>query len=88
MADKINSIKARQVLDSRGNPTVEAEVRTAKGAFFGIVPSGTSIGANEALELRDGGTAFMGKAVFKAVGNVNKIIAKRLLEWIAQTKAK
>ncbi|MDP6670712.1 MAG: phosphopyruvate hydratase, partial [archaeon] len=79
MTSTIKSIKARQVLDSRGNPTVEAEVLTEKGSFFGIVPSGASTGANEALEMRDGGKAFSGKAVLNAVGNVNKQIAGKIV---------
>jgi enolase len=79
MATTIKSIKARQVLDSRGNPTVEAEVLTEKGSFFGIVPSGASTGANEALEMRDGGNSFKGKAVLNAVGNVNKQIAGKIV---------
>ncbi|MAG21687.1 MAG: phosphopyruvate hydratase [Candidatus Diapherotrites archaeon] len=79
MGDTIKSIRARQVLDSRGNPTVEAEVLTEKGKFFGIVPSGASTGTNEALEMRDGGNAFKGKAVTKAVGNVNNIISGKIV---------
>jgi enolase len=79
MEEEIKSVKARQVLDSRGNPTVEAQVETEKGLFFGIVPSGASTGAKEALELRDGGKAFMGKAVTKAVGNVNEEIAGKIV---------
>jgi len=78
MASEIVAIKARQVLDSRGNPTVEAEVRTEKGSFFGIVPSSASTGSNEALELRDNGKAFSGKGVLKAVSNVNEIIAPKV----------
>jgi len=76
--ETIKSIKARQVLDSRGNPTVEAEVLTEKGSFFGIVPSGASTGASEALEMRDGGNVFKGKAVLNAVGNVNGEIAGKI----------
>lgn len=76
----IASIKARWVLDSRGNPTVETEVLTiARGYGKAIVPSGASTGTHEALELRDGGKAFHGKGVLKAVENVNKIIAPELL---------
>jgi len=78
MASEIKKVFARQVLDSRGNPTVEAEVHTEKGVFYGIVPSGASTGSNEALELRDGGSAFMGKAVSKAVSNINDSIAKKV----------
>ncbi|MBQ3436557.1 phosphopyruvate hydratase, partial [Candidatus Saccharibacteria bacterium] len=72
----ISDIKARQVLDSRGNPTVEAEVYLENGGFGrAIVPSGASTGSGEALELRDGDkTRFGGKGVLKAVWNVNSKI--------------
>ena len=78
--DLIQSIKAREVLDSRGNPTVEVEVRSECGAFGrAIVPSGASTGIYEAVELRDGDTdRYMGKGVLKAVENVNKKIAKEI----------
>ena len=78
--EKIYSIKARQILDSRGNPTVEVDVLTESG-FFGraSVPSGASTGKYEAVELRDGGNTFMGKGVMKAVGNVNSIISSKLV---------
>lgn len=77
----IASIHARQILDSRGNPTVEVDVYTSTGAFGrAAVPSGASTGKHEAVELRDGKkTEFLGKGVMKAVNNVNKIIAKELL---------
>src|SRR3989344_7942848 len=75
---KLKKVFARQVLDSRGIPTVEAEVSTAKGVFSAIVPSGTSAGKHEALELRDGGKEFFGKGVLKAVSNVNKKIAPEI----------
>ncbi|WP_425145976.1 phosphopyruvate hydratase [Deinococcus sp.] len=77
---KIETIIAREVLDSRGNPTVEAEV-TLESGYVGraIVPSGASTGSHEALELRDGGTRYLGKGVLKAVQNVNEIIAPALL---------
>ena len=76
----IISIHARQIFDSRGNPTVEVDVTTENG-FLGraAVPSGASTGEHEAVELRDGGKAYMGKGVLKAVENVNKIIAAELL---------
>lgn len=76
----ISSIRAREVLDSRGNPTVEAEV-TLAGGHFGraAVPSGASTGALEAHELRDGGTRFGGKGVTRAVQHVNDTIAPVLL---------
>lgn len=76
---KIKSIKARQILDSRGFPTVEVDVLLADGSFArAAVPSGASTGSHEALELRDGGKAYMGKGVTKAVNNVNTKIAKKL----------
>ena len=72
----IASIHARQVLDSRGNPTVEVEVALASGASGrAAVPSGASTGVHEALELRDGGEAWGGKGVTQAVGNVNGELA-------------
>jgi enolase len=75
----IESVHARQILDSRGNPTVEVDLRLASGATGrASVPSGASTGTREALELRDGGTAFGGKGVSKAVGNVNGEIAGAL----------
>lgn len=77
----IKSIHARQILDSRGNPTVEVDVYTQAGAFGrASVPSGASTGSREALELRDGDkTHFMGKGVLKAVHNVNEKIAKLII---------
>uniref|UniRef100_A0A7S1WMD7 phosphopyruvate hydratase n=1 Tax=Alexandrium catenella TaxID=2925 RepID=A0A7S1WMD7_ALECA len=74
----IEKIHARQIFDSRGNPTVEVEVTTDKGTFRAAVPSGASTGENEACELRDGGKAFLGKGVTKAVENVKSIIAPAL----------
>jgi len=76
----IINIHARQILDSRGNPTVEVDVTTENG-FIGraAVPSGASTGEHEAVELRDGGTAYMGKGVLNAVDNVNALIAQELL---------
>ena len=76
----ILNIHARQILDSRGNPTVEVDVITENG-FLGraAVPSGASTGEHEAVELRDGGSAFMGKGVQQAVENVNGIIAEELV---------
>ncbi|WP_412988600.1 phosphopyruvate hydratase [Pediococcus siamensis] len=77
----ITDIYARQVLDSRGNPTVEVELYTEDGGFGrGIVPSGASTGEHEAVELRDGDKSkFMGQGVTKAVENVNKLIAKEIV---------
>jgi enolase len=75
----IETITAREVLDSRGNPTVEAEVTLTGGATgWAIVPSGASTGASEAVELRDGGERYGGKGVLKAVENVNERIAPAL----------
>ena len=76
----IINIHARQIFDSRGNPTVEVDVTTENG-FIGraAVPSGASTGEHEAVELRDGGPAYMGKGVLKAVENVNALIAQELL---------
>src|ERR1700680_3522259 len=81
----IGEIVARQVLDSRGNPTVEAEVQLASGTVGrAIVPSGASTGEHEAVELRDGDNArFQGKGVLKAVENVNGEIADALANWDA-----
>ena len=76
----IKDIKGRQILDSRGNPTVEADVVLENGAFGrAAVPSGASTGSGEALELRDGGSAFGGKAVTKAVSAVNNQIRGALI---------
>lgn len=76
---KIKAIRAREVLDSRGNPTVAARVWLSSGATAEAgVPSGASTGSHEALELRDGGKRYGGKGVLKAVDNVNKKIAKVL----------
>ncbi|MCI2068059.1 MAG: phosphopyruvate hydratase [Bacilli bacterium] len=77
----ISSVHAREVLDSRGNPTIEVEVETVSGAFGrAIVPSGASTGEREALELRDGDKKrYGGKGVLKAVANVNDIIAPAIM---------
>ena len=77
----IQSIYAREVLDSRGNPTVEVEVVTESGAFGrALVPSGASTGEHEALELRDGDKSrYLGKGTTKAVANVNEVIAPQLI---------
>ena len=76
----IEHIHARQILDSRGNPTVEVDVITANGLMGrAAVPSGASTGEHEAVELRDGGDTFMGKGVSKAVNNVNTVIAEELI---------
>lgn len=77
---KITNIKAREILDSRSNPTVEVEL-TVEGGITAIasVPSGASTGSKEALELRDGGNRYHGKGVLKAVNNVNTIIKEKLV---------
>lgn len=76
----IVNVQARQILDSRGNPTVEVDVVTENGIMGrAAVPSGASTGEHEAVELRDGGDAYMGKGVSKAVENVNAVIAQELL---------
>ncbi|HSM63693.1 MAG TPA: phosphopyruvate hydratase [Gillisia sp.] len=76
----IINIHARQIFDSRGNPTVEVDVLTEIGMLGRAAgPSGASTGEHEAVELRDGGKAYMGKGVSKAIDNVNKIIAEELL---------
>ena len=76
----IVDVHARQILDSRGNPTVEVDVVTESGAIGrAAVPSGASTGEYEAVELRDGGKDYMGKGVLKAVANVNDIIAEELV---------
>src|SRR5271155_4888018 len=80
MSTKIVAVHGRQILDSRGNPTVEADVRL-EGGIVGraAVPSGASTGAHEAIELRDGDKArYLGKGVLKAVENVNEVIAPQL----------
>ena len=76
----IISVRARQIFDSRGNPTVEVDVITENGILGrAAVPSGASTGEHEAVELRDGGSAYMGKAVGKAVQNVNQLISQELV---------
>jgi enolase len=77
----ISEVKAREILDSRGNPTIEVEVVLESGAFGrAAVPSGASTGENEALELRDGDKGrYLGKGVLKAVENVNEVIAKEII---------
>jgi len=79
----IEDILAREILDSRGNPTIEVEVVVADGSFGrAAVPSGASTGVHEALELRDGdGGRYSGKGVLKAVDNVNNVIAEELVGW-------
>jgi len=76
----IKSLKARQIFDSRGNPTVEVDLYTEKGLFRAAVPSGASTGIYEALELRDGDKSkYLGKGVSKAVANINNEIAPKIV---------
>ena len=77
----ISEIHARQILDSRGNPTIEVDILTDEGALGrAAVPSGASTGVHEAVELRDGDKkVYVGKGVLKAVKNVNSLIAEKLL---------
>lgn len=76
---KITNLYAREILDSRGNPTVECELTTENFTVRASVPSGASTGSNEALELRDGDSRYHGKGVTKAVNNVNTIIKNALI---------
>jgi len=71
----ITGVRGREIIDSRGNPTVEVDVTTSSGTYTASVPSGASTGAYEAVELRDGGSRYMGKGVLKAVENVNTVLA-------------
>jgi len=81
----IQSIKARQIFDSRGNPTVEVDLVTDKGLFRAAIPSGASTGIYEALELRDNDKGnYHGKGVQKAIDNVNTIIAPAILAQVRQ----
>jgi enolase len=83
----IEKIHARQIMDSRGNPTIECDITLSGGAFGrASVPSGASTGSFEALELRDGGNAYMGKGVSNAVKNVNEIIAPALIGMNAENQ--
>ena len=74
----IKRVIGREVLDSRGNPTVEVEIHTSKGKARAIVPSGASTGSHEAVELRDKTARYLGKGVLKAVNNVN-LLGKKLI---------
>ena len=77
---EIKSVKAREIVDSRGNPTVEADVILSNGVVGrAAVPSGASTGSREAIELRDGGSRYLGKGVLKAVDNVNGARAKAII---------
>ena len=76
---KITKIRGRQILDSRGNPTVEVDVYSGDIMGRAAVPSGASTGEHEAVELRDGGDKYLGKSVSKAVENINDIISKKII---------
>lgn len=78
MSEKIKKIKAREILDSRGWPTIDVNLETSSFFVSASVPSGTSEGKYEALELRDGGKRYFGKGVLKAVKNINEIIGPKL----------
>ncbi|HVY62598.1 MAG TPA: phosphopyruvate hydratase [Planctomycetota bacterium] len=85
---EIVDVRARQILDSRGNPTVEVDVELESGAFGrAAVPSGASTGVHEAVELRDGGSAWAGKGVSQAVDNVNGPLAEGVLDLDASDQA-
>lgn len=85
---KVKGVRARQVLDSRGNPTVEADLSTVSGSFRAMVPSGASTGSHEAVELRDGDEKrYKGKGVLKAAENVNKVIAPKVTGFDATDQA-
>ena len=75
----ITGVQGREIIDSRGNPTVEVDITTKDGTFTASVPSGASTGIYEAVELRDGGSRYMGKGVTKAVENVNKALADAVM---------
>ncbi len=86
---KIKKIKGRQVFDSRGNPTVEAEIFSEKGSALAIVPSGASTGTHEAFELRDKNNQdYLGKSVLKAVDNINGPISKAILNFNCEDQIK
>ncbi len=86
---KIKNIKARQVFDSRGNPTVEAEIYSDKGSALAIVPSGASTGTHEAFELRDkDNKEYLGKSVLKAVENINGPISKAIMNFDTEEQSK
>jgi enolase len=75
----ITGVHGREIIDSRGNPTVEVDITTSSGTFTASVPSGASTGIYEAHELRDGGRRYMGKGVLGAVKNVNTVLADAVM---------
>jgi len=78
-ASSITAVHGRQIIDSRGNPTVEVDITTGDGLFRASCPSGASTGIYEASEIRDGGSSYMGKGVMTAVKNVNEILGPALI---------
>ena len=80
---QIRNIHARQILESRGNPTLEVDINLTDDSFGrAAVPSGASTGEHEAVELRDNAQSYCGKSVGQAVKNINHVIEKELLEWM------
>jgi enolase len=79
MMSVITGVKGREIIDSRGNPTVEVDVTTASGTYTASVPSGASTGIYEACELRDGGSRYLGKGVLQAVENVTGALASAVI---------
>jgi enolase len=79
MMSAITGVKAREIIDSRGNPTVEVDITTSTGMYTASVPSGASTGIYEAHELRDGGKRYMGKGCLEAVKNANTILADAVI---------
>jgi len=79
MMSAITGVQAREIIDSRGNPTVEVDISTASGTYTASVPSGASTGIYEAHELRDGGSRYLGKGCLKAVENVQTILADAVI---------
>ena len=75
----ITDVRGREIIDSRGNPTVEVDVMTDVGTFTASCPSGASTGAYEACELRDGGSRYMGKGVLTSVNNINTVLRDTVL---------
>lgn len=79
MMSAITGVNAREIIDSRGNPTVEVDITTATGTYTASVPSGASTGAYEAHELRDGGSRYLGKGCLQAVENTNTVLADAVI---------
>jgi enolase len=79
MMSAITGVKAREIIDSRGNPTVEVDITTSTGMYTASVPSGASTGIYEAHELRDGGKRYLGKGCLEAVKNANTILADAVI---------